>query len=182
MASHVEERQMVRFWIGELATTLRFHRIRGVESAAGVVFVEFGLEILPIAPADSASVSTVSTAMRGPSEDGGNGEHGDDGEHFENAAVERRGEETFGQLGLQRKLGENRSDFGDSAFCVESCEGIERFEGANEGLGGRGRHEVELGEVLNAEAFEHENGGSDVASENFGSGLLLERRENGSIG
>ena len=47
-------------------------------------------------------------------------------------------------------------------------------------MGGRRRHEVELGEVLNAEAFEHENGGSDVASEDFGGGLLLNGVRKGS--
>ncbi len=107
-------------------------------------------------------------------ERGGFAEHGDDGEDFLDAAVVGGGEDRFGEHGVGGEFGHLPPDFGEVAAVVEGAEGIELFEGADEGVGGWGVHEVEFDEVVDAEGFEEEDDGVEVGALDFGGGVLVE--------
>mmetsp|Transcript_38971 Transcript_38971/g.96648 ORF Transcript_38971/g.96648 Transcript_38971/m.96648 type:complete len:337 (+) Transcript_38971:295-1305(+) len=130
-----------------------------------------------------ARVVRVHRLVLGPVEHGvADREHSAHGQHLLGHAVPTGGDEGLGHLRVERELGHLPAELGQLAAVVERAERVELLERADERLRGRRVHEVEMQQVVDAEALEQQHHVAQVGALDLGDHVVLQLVEEGPLG
>ena len=102
------------------------------------------------------------------------GEHGAHGENLSRAEVLLRLDESLAELRVERQLGHAPPQLCQLALVVERAQSVELLERADERLGRRRVHEIEVDEVVDAERFEHEHHRAEVGALDLRNRVLVQ--------
>eukprot|EP00968_Pinguiococcus_pyrenoidosus_P020566 scaffold2448_cov250-Pinguiococcus_pyrenoidosus.AAC.17 len=114
-------------------------------------------------------------AVLRPVEDGVvDAEHGHDGHHLLHAGVILRGNDSLALLRLERKLGHLPPELGELSSVIQRAQRVQLLESADQRLGGRRVHEVEVEQIVDAQALQQQHDVAHVRSLNLRHGLRLQ--------
>mmetsp|Transcript_6507 Transcript_6507/g.18711 ORF Transcript_6507/g.18711 Transcript_6507/m.18711 type:complete len:883 (-) Transcript_6507:1046-3694(-) len=103
-----------------------------------------------------------------------NGQHGTDGGHLLSHLVLLGGEDRFGHHGIQRELSHAAPQLGQFPPVVEGTQGVQLLQGAQQRLRRRRVHEVEVHQIVDAQALQHQHHRAKIGALDLRDGILLE--------
>ena len=116
----------------------------------------------------------VERALLRPVEDLRADPHCGDREHPVGDPVPLGHDEHLTQLRVHRELGHASPQLRELAAVVQGAQRVEHLERANERLGGRRVHKVEVNEVVDPERFEHQHDGAQIRALDLRDRVVLE--------